>query len=115
MVSGPVERDGQRVAQIGHEREVEQLGDIDFVVQPAGVGAVVALPHLRHLAPVRVGVRAGLARRLGERDLGLLFDPIPLEPTLGSPFIGHRDRPDGAADRTHEREYQPPEVARELI
>ena len=39
---------------------------------------------------------------------------VPLEATLGTSLVGHRDRTDGTADRTHERKDQPPEVAREF-
>ena len=41
-----VEFDGQRIAHVGHHREVEQLGDVDFVVQPFRVGSVVLVDQL---------------------------------------------------------------------
>jgi hypothetical protein len=47
--AGLVERDRQRLAHVGHHREVQQLGDVDLEVQPARVDAVVMPEELGQL------------------------------------------------------------------
>jgi hypothetical protein len=113
-VPGLVERDGQRIPHIGHHREVQQLGDVDLVVQPTRIGAVVLLDHLRHFASLNGAVVPAARSGLGERDLGLLLDPVPLEPPLRPALIGCGDRPQATADHAAERKDQPPEVPREM-
>ena len=48
---GPVEALGARVAHIGHQREVEQLGHVQLVLQPPGVGPVMFLDRAGDRAP----------------------------------------------------------------
>ena len=114
VAAGLVEGDGQRVAHIGHQRKVQQPGDVDFVFQPAGVGVVVAGQHFRHLPAIGGLVVARPVRCLRERDLGLLFDPVALEPSLRATLIGRLHRLQPTADHATERKDQPPEVAREM-
>ena len=33
--------DRQRIAHVGHQREVEKPGEVEFILQPAGVCSVV--------------------------------------------------------------------------
>ena len=59
---GPVEALGARVAHIGHQREVEQLGHVQLVLQPPGVGPVMFLDRAGDRAP-RCCVVPGAWRR----------------------------------------------------
>ena len=111
---GLVECDGQRIAHVGHQRKVEQAGDVDLVVQPAGVGPIVRVKKFDDLAALAVLVAMPAPGRLGDRDLGLLFQPVAFESPFGAAFVGRGDRPHAAADRAAERKDQPPEVRSEM-
>jgi len=109
MAAGLVERDRERLAHVRHHREVQQPGDIHLVVQPARIDPVVVREQLGQFPTGGGLVDLAAAGRLGHRDLGLLLDPVPLEPTFGAPLVGHRHRPDAAADHPAQRKDQPPE------
>ena len=49
---GLMERDGQRLSHVGHHREVQQFRDIDFVVEPPGVGTIVRFNEFWQLSAV---------------------------------------------------------------
>jgi hypothetical protein len=109
-----VESDGQRISHVGHQREVEQFGDVDLIVQPACVGPIMRGKEFGDLAALAVLVVAPVRGRFSDRDLGLLFQPIPFQPPVGPAFVGRGDRPHAPADRAAEREDQPPEIRSEM-
>jgi hypothetical protein len=109
-----VEGNRQRLAHVGHHREVQQLGDVHLVFEPTPVDPVVFGADLRQLTPGSHLVDLAAPGRLGHRDLGLLLDTVALESALGAPLVGRGDGPDPAADHPAQREDQPPKVSGEV-
>src|SRR5271157_5657523 len=93
MSLGLMERDGQRISHVRHHREVQQFRDIDFIVQPPGVGAIVHFNEFGKLPAVAFLVASHPAGCLGHRDFGLLLQPIPLQSALGPTLVRGGNRP----------------------
>jgi hypothetical protein len=49
---GLVERDRVAVTHVGHQREVQQLGDVEFVLEPARIGAAMLIEDTPDRAPL---------------------------------------------------------------
>lgn len=57
-----MERDGERIGHVRHQREVEQLGMVELVFEPTGIGAIVFSYDAGQRAPLR-GLIGGLSNR----------------------------------------------------
>src|SRR3954451_17261672 len=98
---------GQRIAHVGHERIVEKLADVEFVIKPPGVRSVVLFycPRDRPtLCCMAVG-RRGSARYV----VSIRMTP----PRSGNRFhagdddADHRDDDDQQLDETDEQQPHP--------
>ena len=107
---GPVESLRERVAHVGHHREVEQLGDVEFVVQPAGVRPVVLLHRTRYRPPPPRGV-AVRRRGRGRHHLSGVFGLAGLRrrprPSPRHDHPDHRDEHDQQFDQPDEEAHHP--------
>src|SRR6185312_13482108 len=74
---------------------------------------IVGGKEFHELPALAVLVAASPPGCLGDRDLGLLLEPIAFESPIGPPLVGGGDRPHGAEYRAAERKEQPPELCGE--
>lgn len=97
---GLVERDRQRIAHVGHERKVQQLGDVEFVLEPTIIGAVVLVEDAPDRAPLGRAVVGGgpAGGRVGQ------WRPVGFPRLLvGAPPVG-AERARRGHDRARQRQ-----------